>query len=107
MLALHARQARAETYNVIPDVDSSSDSGDDVFSLAEALDIARAGDIIALADGHYVDQLHSRVPGEEGNPIIVTGGRSAVIKGESPCVLIEHSWITLEVRARWWGLTQR
>lgn len=101
MLALHARQARADTYNVVPDVSSSSDSDDEVFSLAEALDSARAGDIIALGDGNYTDQLHSRVSGEEDNPITITGGRRAVIKGESPCVLIKHSWITLEVRARW------
>lgn len=70
------------------------------YTLQYALDIASSGDTIALADGEYTGSLQSTVGGRRGLPVKIVGGRGAVLKASSPSILVEHSWVTLEVRER-------
>lgn len=100
VIMFHALQASAVTYNVVPDPTSVTSSDSGVYGLADAVELAEAGDTLLLADGIYTDQIHSYVSGEQGNPITISGGRDAIIKADSPSVKIEHSWITLEVSYR-------
>ena len=76
-----------------------SSSGDD---LSEALERARPGDTIFLADGTYDTAIVSYRDGEDGQPITLEGGPDAVIKGNyrSRSVLINHSFISLRVSHR-------
>lgn len=96
LITLKTHPASAFIYNVVPDA-GSSDSVNEVYSLLDALDRAVGGDTVSLADGTYSDQIHSTGPGEEGNPIVITGSRQVVLKANNPCVEITHSWITIEV----------
>ncbi|CAM9145891.1 unnamed protein product, partial [Laminaria digitata] len=74
-------------------------------SLTEALDMAGAGDTITLADGLYREPIVTMNAGTEGNPLVIKGGRGAVISAfsgdrmlmwDQKVVDIRHSWITLE-----------
>ncbi|CAM9176520.1 unnamed protein product [Laminaria digitata] len=101
LITFHTRQASAAVYKVVPDASSSDGDngggdGEEVYSLLDALDRAQGGDTIALEDDTYTDRIKSTAAGEEGNPIVISGGRGAVLKASSPCVKITHSWITLE-----------
>lgn len=96
LMVIRAHRAHAMTFKVVPDA-SSSDDAVEVYSLLDALDMAKGGDTIQLEDGTYTDQIHSTGPGEEGNPITIIGSRQAVLKATSPCVEITHSWIELKV----------
>lgn len=98
-VTFHTHQASAVIYKVTPDASASDGNGDDgdVYSLLDALDRARGGDIIALEDGTYTDQIHSTAPGEDRNPITIRGTRGAVLKAKNAMVEITHSWVTLEV----------
>lgn len=71
-----------------------------VYNLPDALSKATAGDTVFLSDGTYTDRVESVAAGESGSPIKIKGGQEAVIKAESPSVLIQHSWITIQVRER-------
>eukprot|EP00752_Nemacystus_decipiens_P009246 g8259.t1 len=73
-------------------------------SLTDALLEAGAGDTIALGDGIYREPIVTMNAGEEGNPLVIEGGRGAVINYFSgdksimwsqKVVDIRHSWITL------------
>ena len=68
-----------------------------MYSLSDALGKAKAGDTIFLADGTYTDRVESITAGRNGSPIKIKGGNDAVVKAESPSVLIQHSWITIQV----------
>lgn len=112
LLTSHVPQARALTYNVVPDSGDESSSSSrglnsigQTFTLQTALDSARGGDTVSLADGVYTGQVHSIVSGTEGFPVRIVGGRGAVVKGSSPSVLVEHSWVTLQVRESYGGTT--
>lgn len=54
----------------------------DPLSIGEALELAQPGDTVVLADGDYSDPIVTVRSGEEGNPITITGGSSAVVSGE-------------------------
>lgn len=91
--------ANAVVYDVSPDGVP--------MSLTDALLEAKAGDTISLADGIYKEPIVTQHPGEEGNPLVIEGGRGAVINDFSgdksimwsqKVVDIKHSWITLRVR---------
>lgn len=74
------------------------------YSIATALAEAGPGDTISLADGTYDEPIVSVAGGEKGSPILITGGRDAVIQGAwgdmLRAVSITHSWITLQVSQR-------
>lgn len=95
-------RACATTYKVTPSGKWSSSTGfsskSKVYSLPEALLVARAGDTVLLSDGTYTDRVESVIDGEKGSPIKIKGGQEAVIKAESPSVKVTHNWITLQVR---------
>jgi hypothetical protein len=60
------------------------DGGTDVATadeLQDALDDARPGDVITLADGHYEGSFVVTASGEAGNPIHLCGGPGAVLDG--------------------------
>lgn len=84
--------ASAETFTV-----SASGGGD--FDLPGAMMRANPGDTVYLMDGTYDDAIVSRNDGEKDSPITVVGGPDAIINGgvSSRSVLINHSFITLEV----------
>lgn len=69
-----------------------------VYNLPDALGKAKAGDTVFLSDGTYTDRVESVTAGKSGSPIKIKGGDDAVIKAESPSVLILHSWITIQVQ---------
>lgn len=77
-------------------------------SLASALDKASAGDTIILSDGIYNEPIVTMNPGTEGSPILIVGGKGAVINDftgdrslpwSQKVVDIRHPWITLRVRS--------
>ena len=76
-------------------------------TLTAALKVAGAGDTISLGDGIYREPIVTMKAGEDGNPLVIEGGRGAVINYFSgdrslmwsqKVVDIRHSWITLRVR---------
>ena len=78
-------------------------------SLTDALLEAGAGDTISLGDGVYREPIVTMNAGEEGRPLVIEGGRGAVINYFSgdkslmwsqKVVDIRHSWITLRVSVR-------
>lgn len=92
---------KAAVYDVSPDGTP--------MSLTEALNVAGAGDTIALGDGIYREPIVTMNAGEEGNPLVIEGGKGAVINYFSgdrslmwsqKVVDIRHSWITLRVSKR-------
>ncbi|CBJ32749.1 FirrV-1-B30 precursor [Ectocarpus siliculosus] len=79
------------TYDVTVDGDG--------FGLAEAMDLAEAGDTVSLQDGTYEQALETVRDGESGNPITVVGGPGAIIKAQnsaSRSVFVGHSFIELK-----------
>lgn len=88
------------TYKVTPNGKWTSSSGysskSKIYSLPDALAIAKAGDTIFLADGTYTDRVDSYRDGKSSSPIKIKGGEDAKIKAESPSVRIRHSWILLQ-----------
>lgn len=100
ILALLAT-AYARNYDVSPDGTP--------MSIAEALEVAGPGDTVALRDGVYKEPIITMRAGEEGNPLVIEGGRGAVINYFSgdrsimwsqKVVDVRHSWITLRVSKR-------
>ncbi|CAM9262723.1 unnamed protein product [Pylaiella littoralis] len=88
--------ANAAIFNVSPDGDP--------MTLTAALDMAMAGDTISLGDGIYREPIVTMHAGEEGKPLVIEGGRGAVINYFSgdrslmwsqKVVDVRHSWITL------------
>lgn len=75
LLLSTTRLADAETY-------SASTDGSP-YSLTEALEVAGAGDRIFLENGVYKESLITVGGGEEGNPLVIMGGRDAVINAEN------------------------
>ncbi|CAM9214371.1 unnamed protein product [Ectocarpus sp. 8 AP-2014] len=79
------------TYDVTVDGDG--------FDLAEAMELAEAGDTVSLQDGTYDQALETVRDGESGNPITVVGGPGAIIKAQNSAgrsVFIGHSFIELK-----------
>eukprot|EP00752_Nemacystus_decipiens_P014698 g13091.t1 len=68
------------------------------YSIGSALAEAGPGDTVVLADGEYDEAIVTVQGGERGNPLTITGGRSAVINAEyhGRLVLVQHSWVTIE-----------
>eukprot|EP00752_Nemacystus_decipiens_P016996 g15219.t1 len=68
------------------------------YSIGSALAEAGPGDTVVLADGEYDEAIVTVQGGERGNPLTITGGRSAVINAEyhGRVVLVQHSWVTIE-----------
>ncbi|CAN0453333.1 unnamed protein product, partial [Scytosiphon promiscuus] len=93
--------ANAATYRVSPDGDPSGDPT----TLTAALDMAGAGDTISLLDGLYDSEaIVTMKGGEEGNPLVIEGGKGAVLNyftgdrslmWSQKVVDIRHSWVTL------------
>eukprot|EP00903_Cladosiphon_okamuranus_P016219 g14966.t1 len=88
--------ANARVYDVSPDGVP--------MSLTDALEVAGAGDTISLGDGVYREPIVTMHAGEDGNPLVIEGGRGAVINYFSgdkslmwsqKVVDVRHSWITL------------
>ncbi|CAM9261415.1 unnamed protein product [Pylaiella littoralis] len=88
--------AKAAVYNVSPDGNP--------MTLTAALEVAGAGDTISLGDGIYREPIVTMHAGENGNPLLIEGGKGAVINYFSgdrslmwsqKVVDIRHSWITL------------
>ncbi|CAM9972501.1 unnamed protein product, partial [Ectocarpus sp. 13 AM-2016] len=99
--ALALTAASAATYEVSPDGDP--------MTLTAALEVAGAGDTISLGDGIYREPLVTMNAGVEGNPLVIEGGRGAVINyftgdksmmWSQKVVDIRHSWVTLRVRGK-------
>lgn len=98
--AIILNQANATTYNVAPGGSGTPDEGSSgEYDLTEALALAKAGDTISLADGTYDEAIVTVTDGSDGSPITIVGGPGAVINGDHSerNVLIQHSFITLEV----------
>ncbi|CAM9436746.1 unnamed protein product [Ectocarpus sp. 8 AP-2014] len=79
------------TYDVTVDGDG--------FDLAEAMELAEAGDTVSLQDGTYDQALETVRGGESGNPITVVGGPGAIIKAQNSAgrsVFVGHSFIELK-----------
>ncbi|CBN76912.1 EsV-1-164 [Ectocarpus siliculosus] len=96
-LAALATGTNAAMYEVSPDGSP--------MTLTAALEVAGAGDIISLADGIYREPIVTMNAGVEGNPLVITGGRGAIINYFSgdrslmwsqKVVDIRHSYVTLE-----------
>ncbi|CAM9797922.1 unnamed protein product, partial [Ectocarpus sp. 13 AM-2016] len=96
-LAALATGTSAAMYEVSPDGSP--------MTLTAALEVAGAGDIISLADGIYREPIVTMNAGVEGNPLVITGGRGAIINYFSgdrslmwsqKVVDIRHSYVTLE-----------
>ncbi|CAN0020458.1 unnamed protein product, partial [Ectocarpus sp. 8 AP-2014] len=68
------------------------------YSIASALAEAGAGDTVVLADGTYNEAIVTVQGGESGNPLIITGGRGALVNAgeDGKVVYVQHSWVTLE-----------
>lgn len=93
LLPLLSPSARAVTYDVSVDGDG--------FDLAEAMELAEAGDTVSLQDGIYEQALETVRDGEPGNPITVVGGPGAIINAQNDAgrsVHVGHSFIELKVR---------
>ncbi|CAN0313635.1 unnamed protein product [Ectocarpus sp. 13 AM-2016] len=72
----------------------------DGFDLAEAMELAEAGDTVSLQDGTYEQALETVRDGESKNPITVVGGPGAIIKAQNSAgrsVFVGHSFIELKV----------
>ncbi|CBN79456.1 FirrV-1-B30 precursor [Ectocarpus siliculosus] len=68
------------------------------YSIASALAEAGAGDTVVLADGTYNEAIVTVQGGESGNPLIISGGRGALVNAgdDGKVVNVQHSWVTLE-----------
>ena len=100
LLNTRFRRAGATTLNVTPTGELTASSGystkSKVYRLSDALLAAKAGDTIYLANGTYKDRVESLTKGTRNRPIKIKGGEHAIIRADSPSVIIQHSWITLE-----------
>lgn len=69
------------------------------YDLTAAMGLAGPGDTVSLADGVYDRAIVTVTDGKQGSPIVIEGSRNAVIQGDfsSRSVLVQHSWITLQV----------
>jgi len=67
-------------------------------TIQKALDLAEPCSTINLSPGTYLQDFQSRRDGSEGNPIVITGPSSAIVKGAGKPRVIEinHDYITLE-----------
>eukprot|EP00903_Cladosiphon_okamuranus_P015283 g14123.t1 len=59
---------------------------------------AGPGDTVVLGDGEYDEAIVTVQGGEEGNPLMITGGRGAVVSAryDGKVVFVQHSWVTVE-----------
>lgn len=66
-------------------------------SIQKALDVAVPGDIIQLAPGTYSEDIITKKDGLPNFPIVITGPKSAIVKGAGNGRVIEinHSYIIL------------
>lgn len=73
------------------------------YSIVDALAEAGPGDTLSLADGIYDEPIVTVAGGAEGSPLLIEGGRGAVVNGAfgdlHRAVYVQHSWVTLQVRA--------
>jgi hypothetical protein len=96
-----ASSADGRRYFVSP----SGDDGDDGLSperpwrsIQKAVDAARPGDTVRLADGAYLQDIVSRRDGTPEKPIVLSGSSGAVVKGGGNARVIEinHDYLALE-----------
>ena len=91
--------AWAETYFVAPYGNTSGNGSrsDPLQSIQEALERAKPGDTIELAPGRYFQDVRTVRNGQPGRPIIIRGGRNAVVSGAGANRIVEvnHDYIEL------------
>lgn len=103
-LALFPTTSQAQTpqtaYYVAPtgDDDNPGTRTAPFATIQEALDTAGPGSTIFLAAGQYQEDVRTRRAGLPGQPITLTGPRSAVVRGDdgSRIFQLNHSYITLD-----------
>jgi len=66
-------------------------------SIQHALQLARPGDTIHLAPGHYYQDVYTVRDGEPGKPITIVGAENAVVHGltSNRIFQVHHDYITL------------
>jgi hypothetical protein len=90
------------TYYVSPkgdDVHEGLVSGEPLRTIQRALQLAKPGDKIQLADGEYYQSFRTASSGRPGAPITITGSQNAVVRGETSnnrIIEINHDYITLK-----------
>lgn len=96
----HVVVGETTIFHVTDDGHRQTDSGFStkvkMYSLSGALAKAKAGDTVTLANGTYSTRVDSKAHGKKGSPILVTGGKDAIIKADSPAVRVQHNYITLQ-----------
>lgn len=67
-------------------------------TIQKAVDLAQPGDIIELMPGIYFQDVVTKRDGLPNSPIIITGQKTAIVKGAKNARVIEinHSYITLD-----------
>ncbi|WP_414473413.1 hypothetical protein [Microvirga sp. M2] len=99
LLGLAANAAWAETYFVAPSggMAATGSRSDPLQSIQAALERAMPGDTIVLAPGRYFQDIRTVRNGQPGHPIVVTGGRGAILSGAGAnrIVQINHDYIEL------------
>ncbi len=91
--------ADGRVYHVAPygDDDNDGSISKPFKSISKALEVAREGDTILLADGIYKEDIDTVRDGAKDNPITIKGSRDAIIKGNSNRIVeIRHDYIILE-----------
>ncbi len=92
----------SKTYHVSSrglDSNDGTTAAKPLLSIDKALSFASAGDTVELADGDYNQTVATVKSGSKASPIIVRGGRGAVVRGvpeQARIMEVRHSYITLE-----------
>ncbi|PVE21821.1 hypothetical protein DC522_24485 [Microvirga sp. KLBC 81] len=98
-LVLSSARALSETYFVDPSgtVAAQGTRSDPFQSIQKALERAMPGDTIELAPGRYFQDFRTLRNGRPGKPIIIRGGRNAVVSGAGAGRIVEinHDYIEL------------
>lgn len=99
LLGLFTNAASAETYFVAPSggMMAAGTRSDPLHSIQGALERAKPGDSIELAPGHYFQDIRTVRDGQPGRPIVVKGGRNAIVSGAGANRIVEinHDYIEL------------
>lgn len=61
-------------------------------TVQKGIDVAQAGDVVLVGDGHFEERVLSKRNGSEASPIVMRGSVGSGIRA----IILSHSWIVVE-----------